>query len=253
MKLLIKNGRILDPSVNRDEIGDLLAEDGVIRKVGGQIADEADCSEVIDATGCFVMPGLVDLHVHLRDPGLTYKETVGTGAHAAARGGYTTIVAMPNTKPVMDSPDRVAYVHNKAKHEAVINVLQAGAVTKGQEGQELADLEGMVKAGSPAFSEDGKSVMNSALMYEAMLEAKRLNVPILDHCEDKDLVRGGVMNADENAERLGMPGITNAVEDTIAARDILLAERQEQSFISATVQQRTACGWSKQPEKQARR
>ena len=147
------------------------------------------------------MPGLIDLHVHLRDPGQTYKETVETGAAAAAHGGFTTVLAMPNTKPVADNPDIVNYVHNKAKSGSCIHVLQVGAVTKGQQGKELADIEGMVKAGSPAISEDGKSVMDAALYRDGMLEA-----------------------ADAKAKELGLPGITNSVEDVIVARDIILAK-----------------------------
>ena len=178
---------------------------------------------MIDAGGCFVMPGLIDLHVHLRDPGLTHKETVETGAMAAARGGFTTIVAMPNTKPVTDDKQKVSYVHNKAKMNAPIHVLQAGAVTKGQEGKELADIEGMAEAGAPAISEDGKSVMDSGLYREAMKIAARAGIPVLAHCEDINLVKGGVVNADEHTEAMGYRGISNAVEDIIAARDIMLA------------------------------
>ena len=170
------------------------------------------------------MPGLIDMHVHLRDPGLTYKETVETGSMAGAHGGFTTIVAMPNTKPVMDEGHRVSYVHNKAKMTSPINVLQVGAVTKGMKGEEVSDIEGMVEVGSPAISEDGKSVMNSGVYREAMRIAARLDIPVLAHCEDINLVQGGVVNADERMKKLGLKGISNAVEDVIVARDILLAK-----------------------------
>ena len=175
MKILIKHGRVLDPDTRKDGIYDVLTEDGVIRKVAPEIEEPAD--QVLEAEGCWVMPGLIDLHVHLRDPGLTHKETVETGAAAAAHGGITTIVAMPNTKPVVDDEHKVSYVHNKAKSCTLVHVLQAGAVTKGQKGEELADIEKMAAAGAPAISEDGKSVMNSGLYRKAMKIAAQCGHP----------------------------------------------------------------------------
>lgn len=222
MSILIKNGRVLDPDTGKDGIYDVLIEDGLIQKVEPKLDERADTE--IDAEGCFVMPGLIDLHVHLRDPGLTYKETVESGASAAARGGFTTIVAMPNTKPVIDDGHKVSYVHNKAKGCTRVHVLQAGAVTKGQEGKELADIEGMVLAGAPAISEDGKSVMDSGLYRKAMKLAAKCHIPVLAHCEDINLVEKGVANADEHMKKLGLKGISNAVEDVIIARDIMLAK-----------------------------
>ena len=219
MCILIKNGRVIDPGDGRDCVETLYIEDD---KITAEFP-EVKADRVVDAKGCYVMPGLVDMHVHLRDPGLTYKEDIVSGARAAARGGVTTVVAMPNTKPVMDSPDRISYVANKARALACVNIIQAGAVTKGQKGQELADYAGMARIGVPAVSEDGRSVMNARLMREAMAAAQKENLVILDHCEDGDLVNGGCINADENARRLGLPGITNSVEDTITARDIVLA------------------------------
>lgn len=222
MKILIKHGRVLDPDTRKDGIYDVLTEDGVIRKVAPEIEEPAD--QVLEAEGCWVMPGLIDLHVHLRDPGLTHKETVETGAAAAAHGGITTIVAMPNTKPVVDDEHKVSYVHNKAKSCTLVHVLQAGAVTKGQKGEELADIEKMAAAGAPAISEDGKSVMNSGLYRKAMKIAAQCDIPVLAHCEDINLVEGGVVNADPAMEKLGLKGISNAVEDVITARDIMLAK-----------------------------
>lgn len=222
MSILIKNGHVVDPDTRKDEICDLLVQDGTIQKVEKEILEKAD--QIIDAKGCYVMPGLIDLHVHLRDPGLTYKEDVITGAKAAAKGGFTTIVAMPNTKPVMDEAHRIRYVVNKAEEGAPVHVLQSGAITKGMQGKELADIEEMVQAGAPAITEDGKSVMNAQLYREAMKIAASLNIPVLAHCEDITMVNGGCMNADAQAEKFGMPGISNAVEDVIVARDILLAK-----------------------------
>ncbi len=220
--ILIQNGRILDPATGTEAmVGDLLIEDGKISKVGKEIEEQS--ARVVDAKGCYVMPGLIDLHVHFRDPGQDYKEDIRSGSSAAARGGFTTIVAMPNTKPVIDRADRVDYVRNKSEQIAPIHVLQAGAITKGQEGEELADIEGMIAAGAPALSEDGKSVMNAQLYKQAMLIAAKHDIPVLAHCEDKSLTNGGCMNEDERSEELGLPGICNASEDVIAARDIILA------------------------------
>ena len=221
MSILIKNGQVIDPATQKDEISDVLIENGVITRVekGIRVKD----AQVIDAKGCYVMPGIIDMHVHLRDPGQTYKEDIESGSKAAAKGGVTTLVAMPNTKPVIDSPDRVNYVTIKADRFSPINVLQAGAITVGQKGEELADIEGMVKAGIPAISEDGKSVMNALLYKEAMEIAAEKNIPVLAHCEDKNLVNGGCMNEDANSREWHLPGITNSVENTIVARDIVLA------------------------------
>lgn len=221
MAILIREGRILDPSDGTDEVMDLLIDDeGNIAKREKKIKEKAE--RVIEAKGMFVMPGFVDLHEHLRDPGQTEKEDILTGAAAAAKGGYTTILAMPNTAPPVDNPDVVNYVHNKAV-SAKIRVLQVGAITKGMKGEELSDIEGMVKAGIPAISEDGKSVMSAGLYRRAMEIAKGLDIPILAHCEDLELARGGVINADKHAEEFDLPGIMNCVEDVIAARDIMIA------------------------------
>ena len=223
--ILIKNGRIIDPDTRWDGKGDLLLKDGVIEARAECLAEETaggDC-RVIDASGCYVTPGLIDMHVHLRDPGLTQKEDIMSGARAAAKGGFTTIVALPTTKPVSDSPDRCDYVRNKA-HMAPVHVLQAGAVTKGQRGEELADIAGMAAHGCPAISEDGKSVMDARLCREALLAAAAAGIPFLDHCEDANLVSGGCVNEDDFSRKEGLPGIGNEVEDVIIARDILLAK-----------------------------
>lgn len=221
MDILIKNGHIVDPDTRKDEICDLLITDGKIAEIGKDLQREK--ARLIDAGGCYVMPGFVDLHVHLREPGFTEKETIQTGAMAAAHGGFTTIVAMPNTRPTADNADVISGIYDKAKKEAPIHVLQAGAITRGQEGKELADIEGMVKAGIPAISEDGKSVMNSQLYREAMKIAAFHHIPILAHCEDIDMVDGGCVNEDEHTKAMGLKGISNSVEDVIVARDIMLA------------------------------
>lgn len=221
MSILIKGGRVLDPADGTDSVMDVLIGDGgTIEKRGKGLKDKAD--QTIDAAGMLVMPGFIDLHEHMRDPGQEYKEDILTGAAAAAKGGFTTILAMPNTVPVVDNPDVVNYVHNKAE-SAPIRVLQVGAITKGMRGEELADIVGMVQAGAPAISEDGKSVMNSGLYRRAMEIAKTLDIPILAHCEDMNLKPGGILNADDVAAEFGFPGIPNCVEDVIVARDIMIA------------------------------
>lgn len=222
MLLLIKNGTVINPGDKTEVKADVLTEDGIIKKIAPEQTVKAD--KTIDAAGCFVMPGFIDLHVHLRDPGQEEKETIETGCKAAARGGFTTIVAMPNTKPAVDNADVVNYVQNKAKDVGMVHVLQAGAVTKGQRGKELSDIDSMVEAGIPAISEDGKSVMNAQLYREAMTLAAKYDIPVLAHCEDISLVNGGVVNADDVTEKMRLPGISNVVEDVIAARDIILAK-----------------------------
>ena len=222
MKLLIKNGHVVNPENDLNAVQDVLIENDRIIKVADSVRDDADT--VLDAKGMYVMPGFIDLHVHLRDPGLTYKETLETGGMVAARGGVTTICAMPNTRPVTDTSQMIEELHERAAHESPVHVIQLGAITKGQLGEELADIRGMAEAGCHAISEDGKSVMNASLYRKAMKIAKEEGISIFAHCEDITMVEGGVMNADAKAKELGLPGITNSVEDVIVARDILLAK-----------------------------
>lgn len=172
MKILIQNGHVVDPLTGVDEVCDVLVRDTDIEKVEKNLQAEAD--RVIDASGCYVMPGFIDLHVHLRDPGLTQKETLSTGGMAAARGGVTTVCAMPNTKPVIDTKEKVEEVHRRAKEESLVHVIQLGSMTMGECGEELSDIEGMAQAGCYALSEDGKSVMNAFLFRKAMRKAKRM-------------------------------------------------------------------------------
>ena len=224
--ILIKGGRIVNPANDFDCVADMLVDNGKVAR----IADESenfslDCAAdtVIDATGLIVMPGFIDLHVHLREPGFEYKETIMTGARAAARGGVTSICPMPNTNPVTDSPEMIKLILDKSK-DAPVHVLPVGAVTKGQQGKVLADIAGMKAAGAVALSEDGKSVMDSLVFRDGLHEAAKVGLPMFSHCEDKSLVNGGVMNEGEKSRELGLPGITNSVEDVIAARDIIMAK-----------------------------
>ena len=228
MSTLIKNGHLVDVEADRDGMFDVYINyEGKVEKVGEKGSLDGFVKEntnIIEATGKYVLPGFIDLHVHFREPGGEYKETVKTGSMAAARGGYTTVVTMPNTKPVMDTVEHLNLQLEAIKRDAVINVLPSGTVTLGQEGKVLSDMEGMKKAGIVAISEDGKSVMDPEILRKGLVEAARLGLPFLDHCEDAGLVHGGVMNAGKKAEELGMPGITNEVEDSIAKRDIEIAE-----------------------------
>lgn len=225
MKLLIQNGHVLDPLTGLDDICDVFVSGTQIEKVErGLSGKELGAEQIIDASGCYVMPGFIDLHVHLRDPGLTYKETLETGGKAAARGGVTTICAMPNTKPITDTKEMVAELHRRAEKESLVHVIQLGSVTKGQAGEELADIKGMAEAGCHAISEDGKSVMNASLYRKGMKLAKESGISVFAHCEDITMVEGGVMNAGARAKEFGINGITNSVEDVIVARDILLAK-----------------------------
>jgi dihydroorotase len=222
MKLLIKQGRVLDPLSSKDEITDLLIENGKIIYMGSVENEKAD--QVIDAKGFWVVPGLIDVHVHLREPGFEYKETIETGSKSAARGGFTTICCMPNTKPIVDNRNVVEYIKKKALQEAIVNVIPIGSITKGQQGIELAEIENMAAAGIGGISEDGQTVMNTALLKKAMKIAKELDIPVLSHCEDIHLVQGGALNEGEIARKLGIRGISSDSEDIIVARDIILGE-----------------------------
>ncbi|MGN0327738.1 MAG: dihydroorotase [Lachnospira sp.] len=222
MKTLIKGGRVLDPASKTDEVKDILVEDGFIKKVEKDITEETDST--IDASGCFVMPGLIDLHVHFREPGFEHKETIRTGARAAARGGFTSVCPMPNTKPVIDSVEMVKYILETASEVTDINILPVAAVTAGQDGEYITDFEKLHEAGAVAVSEDGRSVANARVARQAMRLAAEVGIPVFAHCEDKDLVARGVMNAGERAKQLGLYGIMNVAEDVMIARNIILAK-----------------------------
>lgn len=225
MNLIIKNGRVLDPANAIDGVRDLYVKDGVIAAVckEGETYELAG-ADVIDAKGMYVMPGLIDLHVHFREPGFEYKETIETGSKSCAKGGFTGVCPMPNTKPVIDSAEMVCFEVEKAKAVSPIHIYPVGAVTMGQNGVEPTDVAAMKEAGAYAISEDGKSVMNSLVYREGMMRAKENDIVVMAHCEDKNLVGKGAINAGPVAKKIGVEGIPNAVEDIIVARDILLAK-----------------------------
>jgi dihydroorotase len=220
-KLLIRSGRVIDPASGRDETADVLIADGKIRSIGS--VPEAAAQE-IDASGKIVCPGLIDLHVHLREPGNEDAETIASGCAAAAAGGFTSIVCMPNTEPAIDTEAMIEFVFRQAARVGLCNVYPVGAITKGREGKELAEMGQMVRAGAVAFSDDGRGIANPAVMLRAMQYATMLGKPIIQHCEDPDLAEGGCMNAGVTATRLGLPGIPAMAEEMMIQRDLLIAQ-----------------------------
>lgn len=225
--ILIKNGRIVDPAAGVDTVGDLWIEDGVIRQVGQNLSKNLSADgphRVIDATGQIVAPGFIDLHTHLREPGFEYKETIATATAAAAAGGFATVCAMPNTQPVNDNQAVTRLILDRARAAGYARVLPVGAITKGQKGEELAEIGELVEAGCVAISDDGLPVMNSEIMRRAMEYAKIFDVPVIDHCEDLNLSAGGVMSEGAVSLILGLKGIPAAAETVMVARDISLAE-----------------------------
>ena len=223
MNLLIKEGRVLDPASRTDKVMDVLVKDGFITDMKENI-DESLADEVIDASGCMVMPGLIDLNAHFREPGYEHKETIRTGARAAARGGYTTVCMMPNTKPAIDNVDILNFVNEKADEVTDLNLYTIAAMTAGQEGEYLTDFEALKDAGAIAVSDNGGTIMNARTARQAMRQAAEVDIPVFAHCEDTNLAARGVMNAGERAKELGLFGIMDSVEDVIVARDILLAK-----------------------------
>lgn len=223
MKLLLQNARIIDPTQALDSLGDILIEDGKIAAILPPFADsDSTLDRVIDCTGLTAAPGLVDLHVHLRDPGQTHKEDVFTACKAAAAGGVTSLLAMPNTTPPMDSPALVRELLAKVK-TADINVYTTACITKGLQGEELTDFAALKAAGAIALSDDGVPVKRTSCLLEALRDAPQLGLTVTAHCEDTDLAKGGLMNEGELSLTLGVKGIPNAAEDCGTAREIAAA------------------------------
>ncbi len=226
--VLIRNGHIIDPANNIDEIGDVLIVDGKIAQVGGNLAENVN--NVIDATDLTVTPGLIDMHVHLREPGFEHKETIATGTAAAAAGGFTSVICMANTSPVTDSPDKIKHIYEIANRNSeqqtspTANVFPVGSITKNLAGEEPTDIRGMLSTGAVGVSDDGVTVMNSSLMREALCLSAELGFPVMVHCEEHNLNAGAVMNLGETSRKLNLVGSPNAAEDIIVARDIMLAE-----------------------------
>lgn len=216
--LVLKNGRVVDPSQGLDEVLDLRVENGVVARIGPSLSGD----EELDVTGLVVMPGLVDMHVHFRDPGLTHKEDILTGSCAAAAGGVTSVACMPNTNPAVDTPETVKYIVEKAK-KAAAKVYPIGAVTKSLSGEEMTDFAALKAAGAVAVSDDGRPVENAATMQRAMKLADELGLPIISHCEDLNIIDGGIVNKGKTSETLGIRGMDRSSEDSVTAREIALA------------------------------
>ncbi len=217
---LLRGGRIIDPATGRDETGDLLILDGKIAAPG----TAPNGATEIDCRGKIIAPGLIDIHVHLREPGQSAKETIASGSRAAAAGGFTTVVCMPNTSPAVDNPSVVTWIQEKAKAEAIVNVFPTGAITKGIAGEELAPIGSMHKAGVVALTDDGHCIQNHELMRRALEYARMFGLVVMDHCQDYNLVGKGVMHEGYWSTVLGLPGWPAIGEEIIVQRNALLAE-----------------------------
>ena len=222
MKILIKNGHLVDAKLKINGIYDLLIEDGKIKDIGQGF--ELNNGDVIDADGKYVFPGFVDAHCHLRDPGFEYKEDIESGTRSAAKGGFTSIACMPNTKPVIDSEALVKYIINKAKQEGVVNVFPIGTISKELKGEELSEIGELKFAGAVAISDDGKPVKSASLMKKALQYAATFDMTVISHSEEMDLVEDGVMNEGYQSTILGLKGIPSAAEEIMVSRDLILAE-----------------------------
>ncbi|HPJ16584.1 MAG TPA: dihydroorotase, partial [Spirochaetota bacterium] len=219
MKLCIKNGRVLDPASGLDKTACVNIEDGIIKSIGE--AETAD--ETIDAAGKLVLPGLIDLHVHFREPGREDQETIAGGCRIAAKSGYTSVVTMPNTNPPIDNQALVKFIKHEAEKSGLLNIFPAAAVSKGMKGEEISEMGELHTAGAVAFTDDGKPVSSSILMRRALEYSRMFDVPIMAHEEDHLLVDSGVINEGKVSASLGLRGIPNAAEEVMIARDVIIA------------------------------
>lgn len=223
MNVIIKNGRVIDPSQGIDDTLDVVVENGLIKEVGKELSASAGV-EIINAGGMLVVPGLIDMHVHLRDPGLEYKEDIISGTRAAAAGGFTSVCCMPNTKPVIDNKAIASYIINKARTEGSCNVFPVGSITFGLQGDRMAEMGELREAGCVAVSDDGHPVANPELMRRALEYARGMGILVITHAEDLSLVGEGVMNEGFTSTEIGLKGIPRVAEDIATARDVMLAE-----------------------------
>ncbi|MFA7060142.1 MAG: dihydroorotase [Pedobacter sp.] len=223
MNLLIKNGRVIDPSQGMDDTLDVVVENGLIKEIGKGLKAPVG-AEVLDASGNYVVPGLIDMHVHLRDPGLEYKEDIVSGARAAVAGGFTSVCCMPNTKPVIDNKAIAGYIINKARAEGFCNVFPIGSITYGLNGERMSEMGELKEAGCVAVSDDGRPVVNSELMRRSLQYAAGIGIMVISHAEELDLVGEGTMNEGFTSTELGLKGIPRVAEDIATVRDVMLAE-----------------------------
>ncbi len=237
--LLIKNALIVNPKGKYKGAGDILVRGGVIARIAPSI--ESNGETVIDASGLTALPGLVDMHCHLREPGFEYKETIATGTRAAARGGFTTVACMPNTDPPADTPSVITFIRKKAAEEGAVRVLPVGCITREQKGKELAEMGALRAAGAVALSDDGMPVADSHVMHMALRYARSFGMLLISHCEDPGLVNGGVMNEGYWSTLLGLKPITRAAEEVMVARETLLAQALDTRVHIAHVSTEGAC------------
>lgn len=225
-KLLIRKGRVINPADKMDATADIYVAGGTIQAIAPDLGEHAveDGVQVIDASGQIVVPGLVDMHCHLRDPGYEYKEDIETGTRSAAKGGFTSVACMPNTNPVADNLTVISYIQNRAKEVGAVHVFPIGSITKGLEGEELAPIGELKFAGAVAVSDDGRPVMNGNIMKNGMVYANMFDIPVISHCEDLELADGGALNDGFMATTMGLKGITRAAEEVMVAREIVLAD-----------------------------
>jgi dihydroorotase len=221
MRILVRGGRVLDPAAEQDAVADLLLVDGRVAALGPRL--RVDDAFVIEAAGCWVAPGFIDLHSHLREPGQEYKETIGTGGRSAAAGGFTSVACMANTHPVNDDPATTDYIIDRARQESPVRVYPVAAATKGLEGKVMTEMAALVSAGAVAFSDDGKTIMDSGVMRRVLEYSKLVDAPVITHAEDRTLVAGGVVNEGVVSTRLGLPGNPAIAEEVHISRDIVLA------------------------------
>lgn len=221
MTTLLKNGKVIDYGSKTEDFLDILIENDKIKEIAKDIKTNTD--EIIDCKGLFIIPGMIDIHCHLREPGFEYKETIETGSKSAVKGGFTTICTMPNTNPTTDSAIILQEVIQKAKKLNICNVLPYSSVTKGEKGEELVDFEEQIKAGAVAFSDDGIPVKNAKIMREAIIKTDKLGTFVASHCEQPEVAEGAI-NAGEVAEQLGVKGVLKEAEILMAAREISIAE-----------------------------
>lgn len=219
--LHIKNARVIDPAAGRDEVGDLFAIDGKI--TSGLTSKQKDAAEVIDAKGLVACPGLVDIHVHFRDPGQTHKETIETGSHCAAAGGFTTVVCMPNTSPVCDNAGTIQFIEDAVRRDSVIRIYPSGCLTRGMDGKEMAPIGSLKRAGVVAVTDDGRCIQSNELMRRVLEYSRMFDLPVFDHCQDMSLTEGAVMHEGDVSLRLGLRGWPSAAEDIIVMRNAILS------------------------------
>src|SRR5215471_14625076 len=239
MDLVIRNGRVVDPQRKIDAIVDVVVREGKIAAIGNGKAQHADIPQ-FDATGFVVAPGFFDIHVHLREPGTEEAETIGSGGAAAVAGGFVAVAAMPNTKPPNDNPSITHYIISEARRSSPARVFPIGAITKDQKGETLAEIGEMVEAGIAGISDDGKPVMNAQLFRRALEYVQMFDIPVIQHCEDLNLSKGGVMHEGMYSTRLGLKGIPAAAEETIVSRDLILAEATRGKYHVAHLSTRRA-------------